>query len=77
MCLAIPMKVMEINGLMVRCIAMEEEREASLLLMESDEVHVGDYVIIHMGNVTRVIPEKDALKSWELFKQILTHPINE
>jgi hydrogenase expression/formation protein HypC len=76
MCLAIPMKVTAIDGFIARCSAMGEEREASLFLMQQEEVVVGDYVIIHLGNVTQVIAEEDALKSWELFKEILLHSPN-
>ncbi len=71
MCLAVPMKVEEIDGLRARCTALDQERWADLTLMEEGSVKPGDYVVIHLKFVQRTIPEAEALESYELFNEII------
>ena len=71
MCLAVPMKVLEIDANRARCGALDQERWADLMLMPENGVAVGDYVVIHLGFVQRTVPESDALESIQLFKDIL------
>jgi len=73
MCLSIPSKVVkidkEINVATVD--TMGVKRDASLDLMEEDDVKVGDYVLLHIGFVMNKIDERDALDSIETYKEIL------
>ena len=71
MCLAVPMKVEEIDGNRARCTALGEERWADLTLMADNPPKVGEYVIIHLKFAQRTVPEEAALKSYELFDEIL------
>jgi hydrogenase expression/formation protein HypC len=71
MCLAVPMKVLEIEENRVRCAALEQERWADLMLMPENGVSVGDYVVVHLGFVQRTVPESEALEAYELFDDIL------
>lgn len=50
----------------------EGERRASLaiLLLEGDEVHVGDWVLLHTGLVTRRLDEAEARDLVELHQQM-------
>ncbi|PAF42149.1 HypC/HybG/HupF family hydrogenase formation chaperone [Helicobacter sp. 11S02629-2] len=72
MCLAIPSKVISIDkeNSQVVIDTMGVQRSASLDLME-DEVHIGEYVLLHIGYVISKMDEKDALESLELYKQIV------
>lgn len=70
MCLTAPMRVEEIDGHRARCVALGEERWANLMLMEDNPPRLGEYVIIHLGFVQRVVPEAEALESHALFKDI-------
>ena len=70
MCLAIPMRVEEIDGSRARCTAFGQERWAELMLVAGDPPRVGDYVEIHLGFVQRSVPEADALESQKLFEEI-------
>lgn len=70
MCLAIPMRVEQIDGPRARCSALGQERWADLILMADAPPAVGDYVEIHLGFVQRVVPEADALESQRLFGEI-------
>ena len=70
MCLSVPMRVEEIDKHRARCAALGQERWADLMLMGDTPPAVGDYVIIELGFVQRVIPEADALESHALFQEI-------
>ena len=71
MCLSVPMKIEEIDGRRARCTALGEERWADLTLMADAPPKVGDYIIVHQKFAQRLVPEEEALQSYELFQQIL------
>ena len=72
MCLAIPSKVISIdketNTATLDTLGVS--REASLDLM-SEEVKVGDYVLLHIGYVKRKIDEEQAKLSLETYEEII------
>ncbi|PZT48119.1 hydrogenase assembly protein HupF [Helicobacter valdiviensis] len=72
MCLAIPSKVVSIDKdtNMVVLDTLGIEREASLDLM-SEEVKIGDYVLLHIGYVMAKIDEEQAKLSLETYQEIL------
>lgn len=61
MCLAVPMKVVEIEEGLGRVELAGVERKANLELLR--EVNVGDYVIIHAGFAIQKLDEKEAEKT--------------
>ncbi len=67
MCLAIPGKVIEINGDNVIIEYGEEKREANCSLVKCN---IGEYVIIQAGFVMVKVPEEEALKSLEEWKKV-------
>jgi len=71
MCLAVPMKIEEIDGHRARCTALGEQRWADLTLMADAPPKVGEYIIVHMKFAQRIVAEDEALKSYELFGEIL------
>ena len=71
MCLAIPMRVEEINGMTARCTAKGVERTVSLTLLVNDIPAVGEFVLINMGYAINKVSAEDAAASWKLFDQIL------
>ena len=76
MCLAIPMKVIAIDGFTARCEAKGVIRDASLFMLQMQDesapaVAVGDYVTVHLGYVMQKVTEQEALAAWELFDQVL------
>lgn len=79
MCLSIPSKVIEINTdtNSVTIDTMGVSREASLDLMESGSIQVGDFVLIHIGFVMNKIDENDALASLETYREILAQMDSE
>ncbi len=71
MCLAIPMKIMQVDGFNARCEAKGVEREVSLFMLQDDTLKAGDFVMVHVGYAIQKVSEEDARSSWELFDQML------
>lgn len=71
MCLAIPMRVIKIDGFNARCEAKGIERDVSLFLLQHENVVPGDMVMIHMGNAIQKVTAEDAEKAWALYDEML------
>ncbi len=68
MCIAIPMKVVQINGNEVLC-----EYKGVRKTVRGDlvsELKVGDYVIIHAGFIIQKVDIKDAIETIRLYEEI-------
>jgi len=70
MCLAVPMQITRIDGDNAHCVAKGIERDVSLLLLQDDEITLGDYVLIHVGYALQKISLEEALSTWELLDQM-------
>lgn len=68
MCLAVPARVVEIDGDKAVADAMGNRWEVRITL--TPEVKVGDIVLIHAGYAIAKVDEEEAAKTWELFEQI-------
>ena len=71
MCLGVPMRIVEIDGFTARCEARGIERKANLFLLQHEDVHVGDMVMIHVGNAIQKMSEEEAQSAWELYDEML------
>lgn len=71
MCLAIPMRVVEIDGLSARCEAKGIERTVSLFLLQHEPLQPGDMVMIHVGCAIQKITPDEARTAWELYDEML------
>jgi len=71
MCLGIPMRVVSIDGLVARCEAKGVERDANLLMLESEGVGVGEYVVVHLGYAMNKIGLEEAMAAWDIYDQML------
>ena len=73
MCLSIPSKVVKVSDDKTMCTVdtMGVQRDANLMMMEDDDVTVGDYVLLHIGFVMNKIDETEALASIDTYKEIL------
>ncbi len=74
MCLAIPMRVIHIDGFEAVCEARGIERHVSLFLLQWEPVAVGDYVMVHVGYAIQRMSEDQARSSWEMFDLLLDEP---
>jgi len=67
MCLAIPMKIADINGDIAKCEAAGVRRDVNLHLLNDIPLRVGDYVLVHLGYAIQQVPSPDAQASWEAY----------
>ena len=72
MCLAIPLKLIEIDGKIAvgECMGMRRNLRVDFI----PEPKIGDYVIVHAGFAIERLPEKQALEdieAWEEIKDVL------
>ena len=72
MCLAVPMKLIKINGVTGIAELGNLQREIGLLLVEN--ANVGDYVIVHAGYAIQKLDEEEASETIELLKNYLEQP---
>ncbi len=73
MCLSIPARIEKINGETAVCSVGKSTYEASLQMLEIEEVKVGDYVLIHTGFAIQKLDTEEAeasLKTFEEFKKM-------
>jgi hydrogenase expression/formation protein HypC len=68
MCLAVPGKVIRIDGKDAVTEILGSERSVSIELL--DNVKPGDYVLIHAGCAIQVVDEEEALDTIRLFNEL-------
>lgn len=69
MCLALPVRVIELGENATAIVDLDGVRkEISLALL--DDVHVGDYVILHAGYALSKLDPEEAQKTLALFAQM-------
>ena len=69
MCLAVPAKILSINGDIAVIELGGTQREASLMLLENPSV--GDWVILHAGFAIEKLSEEDAQQTFALLRDIM------
>ena len=68
MCLAIPAKVVTINGSIANVDMMGNERIVSIDLVP--EVGIGEYVLVHAGFAIGIIDDESARETEELLLEV-------
>ncbi len=68
MCLAIPMKIIAIDGLVATAEVDGVTRQARLDLLP--EAHLGDYILVHAGLAISRVDEEDANATLELLRKL-------
>jgi hydrogenase expression/formation protein HypC len=68
MCLAIPMRVVKIDGFLAVAEVDGVRREARLDLLS--DVAVGDYILVHAGLAIATVDPKDAEETLDLLRQL-------
>lgn len=71
MCLAVPMRIKNINGFQCTCEAKGIEREVSLFMLQDERLEPGDHILVHVGYAIQKVSEQDAADSWALFDEML------
>jgi hydrogenase expression/formation protein HypC len=67
MCLAIPGKIIEINGEDAIVVYGKERRNARLI---NSEIKVGDYVVVQNKLILQKVPSKQAHEAIKLWKTV-------
>lgn len=72
MCMAVPSRIVAIDGGTATVEAFGRQRQTSLMLL-ADEVAVGDYVVLGAGGnfAAEVVPEAQALEALAYLAQVL------
>jgi hydrogenase expression/formation protein HypC len=71
MCLAIPAKVLEIQGDIAKVdFGQGVARDVNVMLVEA---HVGEYVLVHAGYAIQVIDKEAAEETLRLWEEILKY----
>jgi hydrogenase expression/formation protein HypC len=70
MCLGVPGRVIEIDGLTARVEFWGVERDVRLDIVDAP-VSLGDYVLNHVGFAIRRIPEEEVEETLRLYDQLL------
>ena len=68
MCLAVPVKVVSIDGNEAEVEIGGLTRRVSIIL--TPEVKVGDYVLLHTGYAINVVDEAEAQETLKLFEEM-------
>ena len=68
MCLAVPMRVEEINGSLAKVDSAGVKVEVDISM--TPEVKVGEYVIVHAGFAIEVLKPEEAEETLRLFREI-------
>lgn len=68
MCLAIPARIVELEGDKAIVDAMGNRFRAKTTLLPA--VRLGDVVLVHAGFAISLVDEEEAKKTWELFAEI-------
>jgi hydrogenase expression/formation protein HypC len=70
MCLGVPGRVVEVNGLMATVDFWGVRRDVRLELVD-EPVQPGDYILNHVGFAIRRIPEEDIEGTLALYEELL------
>lgn len=66
MCLAVPGKIKKIEG---KKALLDYPREKRYALIGDEKVKVGDYVMVQMGIIIKVLSQKEAKTAFEAWEQ--------
>lgn len=69
MCWGVPAKVLAINELVAK-VDFGDGSIKEVLIAIGDELHVGDFVLVHAGVIISKISLEDLLKSFEYMKEM-------
>jgi len=70
MCLALPAQISDIDYTTNMAIASIDGVKVEVSLALVDDVHIGDYVLVHVGYALNKIDEEEAIKTLALFAEV-------
>jgi len=69
MCLAVPSKIIELDGYMATVDVMGLKKQISLMLLP-EEPKIGDYVLVHAGFAINKMEPSEAEEALKIFQKI-------
>lgn len=72
--MAIPMRVIKVDGLRAVCEARGEVRDVSLMLLMDADVAPGDHLAVHLGRATEKLDADRAREVWAVYDLMLGTP---
>lgn len=69
MCLAVPSKIVEIDGYMATVDVMGLRKQVSLMLLP-EEPKIGEYVLVHAGFAINKMEPEEAQEALKIFEKI-------
>ncbi len=76
MCLAIPMKIIEISENIAVCDATGIQREVNIQLLQHCKLLIGDFVLVHLGYAIQKVPAPEAEASRTTYSAMLNENSN-
>ncbi len=70
MCLAIPMRIRAVDGLVALCEARGFARTVNLFLLQDEAFGIGDFVLVHLDSAIRRIDRAEAEATWALYDEV-------
>ena len=71
MCLAVPMKLVEINAPEAMVELGGVKRKIHLALLDPKDLELGDYVIVHAGFAIQKLDREDAEERLKIFQKMV------
>jgi hydrogenase expression/formation protein HypC len=71
MCMAVPMRVLMIDGCLAQCEAQGARRAVNLLLLDGLDIRPGDHLVVHGGTAIERISAERAAEAWALYAEML------
>lgn len=70
MCLAVPMRLLEMNPPEAIVEISGVRRKINLALLSPDDLEIGDYVIVHAGFAIQKLDRTDAEERLKIFREM-------
>ena len=74
MCVAVPAKIISIENNMAEVEMARVKRTIGLDLLP--QAKINDYVLVHAGFAIQLVDEEEALKTLELFREIMDNEVS-
>lgn len=76
MCLAVPMRVVGVDGMKIVAEIDGVRREASAMILD-EEVRIGEFVIVHAGFAIAKLDEQEAVETLRLMREAFSEGTDE
>ena len=69
MCLALPMRITQIDGVVGTCEVHGIERDVNLFMLQDAGLEPGDHVLVHVGYAIQKVSSDEARETLQLFEE--------